>query len=86
MAVCEWCKREMTERVSCTVKTYLFGTGSYERFRVARGPGDREWGQVRCGDCGAPPGGFHHPGCDMESCPKCRHQAIMCPCPDIIDV
>jgi len=49
MAVCEWCKREMTERVSCTVKTYLFGSGSYERFRVARGPGDREWEYLATG-------------------------------------
>jgi hypothetical protein len=76
----------MTTQPSCTVEFYLFGSGSYERFRVAEGPGDRAWGRVRCGDCGAPPGDFHHPRCDMEACPKCRQQAIMCPCPDILDV
>ena len=85
MAVCQWCQREMMEQVSCTVEFYLFGSGSYQRFRVGQGPDDRGWGQVKCGDCGAPPGGFHHPGCDMESCPQCKHQAIMCLCPDIID-
>lgn len=29
-----------------------------------------------CGDCGAKPGEFHMPGCDMEKCPLCGGQSI----------
>lgn len=34
----------------------------------------------RCHDCGCLPGKFHHPGCDMEICPRCKQQAIQCNC------
>ena len=29
-----------------------------------------------CHDCGCLQGKFHHPGCDMEICPRCKQQAI----------
>jgi hypothetical protein len=25
-------------------------------------------------------GGYHHPGCDMEICPRCGNQLITCDC------
>jgi len=31
-----------------------------------------------CGDCKVPVGGFHHPGCDNEKCPRCSWQLISC--------
>lgn len=46
-----------------------------------------------CG-CGATPGDLHRPGCDVERCPRCKHQLIGCDCiyevngmdPDTLDV
>jgi hypothetical protein len=34
----------------------------------------------RCHDCNVQIGGFHHPGCDMEECPRCYGQLISCGC------
>lgn len=34
-----------------------------------------------CHDCGATVGEYHHPGCDMEACPKCGEQYFICECP-----
>jgi len=33
-----------------------------------------------CGDCGVAAGQYHHSGCDLEICPRCRGQAISCDC------
>ena len=41
----------------------------------ARVPWDGPW---VCNDCGVGPGRLHHPGCDMERCPDCDNQAIIC--------
>jgi hypothetical protein len=32
----------------------------------------------QCPDCGANPGENHKPGCDVERCPHCGNQAILC--------
>jgi len=31
-----------------------------------------------CGDCAVSPGQLHYPGCDIEECPICGGQAMMC--------
>ena len=41
---------------------------------------DQDGPTQACHDCGAMPGEFHHPGCDMERCPQCGGQYFICNC------
>jgi hypothetical protein len=78
MAICTWCEREMTSKVTCTVST-LHRSGTV----VEMIPWGRERGwtaRVPCHDCGTPPGGFHHLGCDIQECAVCHGQMIGCGC------
>ena len=82
MAVCEWCGREMTASAACTVETYADFPDGIERPRVRWGA-EADWPHTEgkpCGDCLTPWGEFHHPGCDIEECPRCGGQAISCGC------
>jgi hypothetical protein len=81
MAVCQDCKQEMRTSPGCTVDALIIHRERFDRDRIRRpiGPADR------CGDCGAQKGGFHHLGCDMEPCPRCRRQLLSCGCPDVPD-
>jgi len=36
----------------------------------------------RCGDCGVEHGQYHVLTCCTERCPRCRGQALGCPCAD----
>lgn len=63
----------MIRKVSCDLATLLLVDGSYDRFRYRPRPVRTPEGERRtCGDCGTPAGGLHHPGCDMEGCPRRR--------------
>lgn len=81
MAKCGWCKKEMTAvtTTSCSGNAVVdFPDGSSLPAVPAQEDG-------RCSDCGVEDGGFHHPGCDREQCPKCHGQLIGCGCLDSDD-
>ena len=83
-ATCRWCEEPMDGR-PCTGKplkdTAVVEGVSYYRvpYEITGrfGPDGRP---QSCHDCAAPQGGLHHPGCDMERCPRCLGQAISCGC------
>lgn len=79
MAICSDCNREMTAAASCDVKTIHvvdqeYGLDPYRPPKWALDP------TARCHDCGVRPGGYHHLGCDVSRCPRCRGQLISCGC------
>jgi hypothetical protein len=75
MAKCNVCNKDMSDKAtkSCTPFLIPMKKGKPMRPVPWSGPG-------RCHDCNVAPGGFHHPGCDTERCPKCSGQIITCEC------
>jgi hypothetical protein len=84
MAICRFCNQEMTDyehTIDCTWnRTVDFPDGtsmlsvSYHNELFENDP------EHCCHDCGVKLGQYHHPGCDMERCPKCGGQLISCGC------
>ena len=84
MSVCKHCNQEMMdfENVTgCTLKTVSFPDGKDEASIPYHHKSDEKWFD-RCHDCNAARGQYHHPGCDMERCPRCGEQLISCGCLD----
>jgi hypothetical protein len=77
MAKCGWCELDMAEATSCTVEVLHRDGEPVPMSPWGRGGAPRA---RRCGDCGVRPGGFHHPGCDLQSCPVCGGQMMTCGC------
>ena len=77
MALCSWCLQEMMTATSCAVEA-LHRDGVW----IVMIPHGKMRGNVAtgslCSDCGVVPGGWHHPGCDMQRCPLCRRQMTRC--------
>jgi hypothetical protein len=71
---CDHCGKEMTKAKTCHFVAVVIGGEDFSPL-----PWD---GPHQCHDCKVQAGGYHHPGCDMERCPKCQGQLISCGCLD----
>jgi hypothetical protein len=78
-AICSDCGGDMLVVATCVDEEVELVDGTYPRVRWGF-EGD-DWGRpAPCGDCGVQLGGIHHWGCDIEGCPRCRGQLLMCDC------
>ena len=83
MARCTFCGKEMLDGMSCSESSLRIAGVDYAPVRWGDETGYRVAEPTsRCGDCGTPLGGVHHHGCDLEQCPVCLSQALMCGCFD----
>ncbi len=91
MAQCKECGKDMSllSAASCRENVKIdFGDcvadpiryGSEERAHFGRTDDGQLIENQRCHDCNVAIGGVHHPGCDVEECPKCHGQLISCGC------
>ena len=88
MAKCEYCGKEMLTAKGCRkimIPIKRKGLMDPIRFGDPRERWNGERFSGRCGDCGCKPGGYHHPGCDIETCPNCGGQIISCGCVYSVD-
>lgn len=69
MTVCDFCDQEMSETDHCQHGIDKSVIPDIPNLKLRN-----------CGDCGVAPGALHHPGCDMEQCPRCSGQSISCNC------
>ena len=75
----------MTTAAGCKCTLIKVNRKWMKRIRFGE-EGDLAWGYRefkegdRCPDCAAKVGNYHHPGCDMEACPRCGEQIISCGC------
>ena len=78
--ICSACGQDMRDAESCGGPLIQIAGRVYERVRFGQESGDR-WEEFDfCPECGVSHGGLHHPGCDIEECPRCRRQYLSCDC------
>ena len=82
MAKCTYCNLEMTDEatVDCPAHGFVIYRNGVQLPAIPYSPTNQSEDFDRCHDCGVLRGGHHHPGCDMERCPRCGGQLISCSC------
>lgn len=79
-ALCIYCGEDKSAAATCV--EVRVETAGDSLAPVSYGAEEQDWAGSgrRCHDCHVQPGGFHHPGCDVEQCPVCGGQAFWCEC------
>lgn len=81
---CSACNLRMDRAAGCTVSVLVYEDG--ERWPAIK-YGEEGWADEscppRCHDCGARKGYYHHARCDVERCPRCNGQLLVCGCGEV---
>jgi len=75
---CNHCNKEMTDPkvTTCTANTLIHYSDGLEAESIPSIC-------THCSDCGVAYKGNHHPGCEMEVCPRCGDMLVDCGCDNI---
>lgn len=79
--ICEYCRREMTDGGGCSRAPHMFADGEIIG-QIKFGDEGTEGLDLyeRCPVCGCEKGQYHHLGCSIELCPRCRKPLTECQC------